>query len=100
MILNVIMIFVACCAAGAWLVTWVKLDEQKQKTKDERDRRWDEISRAVELENELEQEKSYFEACLAGNHVLQDRLSALLCPRNDHVWKDGICIKCGREEKK
>ena len=28
--------------------------------------------------------------------VLQDRLSGLLCPRNDHVWIDGKCVKCGR----
>ena len=29
-------------------------------------------------------------------NALQDRLSALLCPMNDHVWKDGRCVKCGR----
>lgn len=26
----------------------------------------------------------------------QDKLSAILCPRNDHVWVDGVCVKCGR----
>jgi len=27
---------------------------------------------------------------------LQDFKSATLCPMNDHVWKDGRCVKCGR----
>lgn len=29
---------------------------------------------------------------------LQDKLSAIKCPRNDHVWQDGVCTKCGREK--
>lgn len=33
------------------------------------------------------------------NDELQDRLSALLCPTNNHVWKDGCCVKCGRVKK-
>ena len=124
MILNVIMIFAACCASGAWLVTWAKLDEQKKLTKVERDRRWDEISLRLNVEKELEQSKAR-EQCSAQSVLwyaeqltyaeqeaeglkmgvdylgqreddLQDKLSAILCPRNDHVWKDGVCVKCGR----
>jgi len=118
-------------ATAAFFVMWSKYEEQKQKTaedhtayrnaleygnaiaealKEERNRRWDEISRAVGLENELErskaQEKCSAEALLwyadhlAGARVihenLQDRLSALLCPTNNHIWKDGVCVKCGR----
>ena len=81
----------------------VRKNEQKKTTAEEYNRRWDEISRAVDLENELDQMKLtatkykvWFEECRNGNKALQDRLSALLCPHNDHVWKDGVCVKCGR----
>ena len=95
---------------AAAFVLWAKIDEQKKLTKEERDRRWDEISRAVGLENELERFKAR-EQCAARaviwysgellkqiteNAQMQDKLSALLCPMNDHVWKDGKCVKCGR----
>lgn len=30
--------------------------------------------------------------------ALQDKVSALYCPQNNHVWKDGICVKCGKEQ--
>ena len=150
-------------ATAAFFIVWSKYEDQKQKTaeehnayrnaleygnalaealREEQERRWDEISRALSIEKEknkeietlnewngsfekrgdfwydtseklvherdalqdrlsdlqtkLEREKAYFESCRAGNHALQDRLSALLCPRNDHVWKDGVCVKCGR----
>jgi seryl-tRNA synthetase len=97
---------------------WSKLDEQKKLTKEERDRRWDEISRALSIEKELERAKAEFDEVnekrdeawrrllsatvderndlKARLPVLQDKLSALLCPMNDHVWVDGICTKCGR----
>ena len=102
---------------AAFFIAWAKLDEQKKLTKEERDRRWDEISRATGIENELEKSKAR-EKCTAKsvqwyadqlldcerkrryenkrNRAMQDKLSAIICPRNDHVWKDGICIKCGR----
>jgi len=48
--------------------------------------------------DELMKTKAYFEQCRNGNMVLQDKLSAILCPRNDHVWVDGICTKCGRQK--
>ena len=80
------------------------------KRQEEREKRWSEISRAVGLENELEQSKArekcsaeallWYADHLAGARVihenLQDRLSALLCPTNNHIWKDGVCVKCGR----
>ena len=88
---------------AAFLVTLAKLQEEKE-------RRWDEISRAVGLENEIAFWKEanddkikdilyYHKECeklATERDALQDRLSALLCPMNDHVWKDGVCAKCGR----
>jgi len=80
------------------------------KWQDEKERRWDEISRAAGLENEIERMRAR-EQCTAKavlwysdellkriteNVQIQDKLSALLCPRNDHVWRDGVCVKCGR----
>ena len=88
---------------AAVFVLWAKLDEQKKATEEERDRRWDEISRSTNLENELSEMKLtatkykvWFEECRNGNKALQDRLSSILCPTNNHVWKDGVCVKCGR----
>ena len=87
---------------AAFFAAWAKLDEQKKLTQEERNRRWDEISRATGLENELEQMKLtatkykvWFEECRNGNRALQDKLSAILCPANNHVWVDGCCVKCG-----
>ena len=98
---------------AAFFVAWAKYDEQKKLTKEERDRRFDEISRAVGLENEIERlterlscindaARFQFERGVdlyEKNAKMQDRLSALLCPMNDHVWKDGVCVKCGRAKE-
>ena len=92
-----------CGTTTAFLVTLAKLQEEKE-------RRWDEISRAAGLENIIEdrtRDISYYHeiTCkhtasiirLTSEKVfLQDRLSAILCPTNNHVWKDGHCVKCGR----
>lgn len=120
---------------AAAFVLWAKLDEQKQKTQEEQYRRWDEISRAVGLENELEQSKTrekcsvqpelwyaeqmkYWkeanddkikdilhchkecEKLATERDALQDFKSSKICPHNDHVWKDGVCTKCGRIKEK
>ena len=104
-------------ALAAVFVLWAKLDEQKKATAEERDRRWDEINLRLNVEKELEQSKA-LEKCTAQsvqwyanqliecerkrreankkNRDLQDRLSAILCPTANHVWKDGVCVKCGR----
>lgn len=95
---------------AAVFVLWAKLDEQKKLTQEEKEKRWDEISRAAGLENIIEdrtRDISYYHeiTCKHTESIirltseklfLQDKLSALLCPRNDHVWKDGVCMKCGR----
>ena len=46
--------------------------------------------------DELMKTKAYFEQCKNGNMVLQDKLSAILCPTQNHIWRDGVCVKCGR----
>lgn len=91
-------------------VLWAKLDEQRKATAEEYNRRWDEISRAVGLENEIthwkeantdrQKDIAFYLVELGKQYAecdkMQNRLSALLCPTNDHVWKDGVCVKCGR----
>ena len=110
---NMLIIILALALAGAAAALLVVI----AKWQEEREKRWDEISRAVGLENELERSKAR-EKCTAKsvqwyadqlidcerkrryenrrNRAMQDRLSAYLCPHNDHVWKDGRCVKCGR----
>ena len=109
--LIIALLGLACIGSlAAFFVAWSKLDEQKKLTQEERDRRWYEISRAVDLENIIEdrtkdvlflnkEAQRFFEDAfdrMVERNALQDRLSALLCPHNDHVWKDGVCAKCGR----
>ena len=109
---------------AAFFFAWAKYDEQKKLTQEESDRRWDEISLRLNVEKELEQSKVHQqwmqedvlryseqltkEQALGAereeeifrlsiwHNIMQDKLSALLCPNNDHVWKDGVCVKCGR----
>lgn len=118
LIIAILALAFAGCAA-ALLVVIAKWQEEKE-------RRWDEISRAVDLENEIEQLRAreywtaqavlwYAESLKREKEILdswkheyewlwnekgktQDKLSALLCPHNDHVWKDGRCVKCGRSQ--
>lgn len=91
-------------------VLWAKLDEQKQKTADEHAnylaalRLHNDAAEASQGLKEVIEDRTkdvlyYYAECTklaAKRNVLQDRLSAILCPNNDHVWKDGRCVKCGR----
>ena len=95
---------------AAAFVLWAKLDEQKQKTEDEHANYIAALrlantnaEAALRVSDELDLKKCLAEHDLdyalrvsMENIELQDRLSALLCPHNDHVWKDGVCAKCGR----
>ena len=95
---------------AAAFVLWAKIDEQKQKTADEHanylaalnlhNAAADAVERAErdrDILNEQLHKLSITNLDLHfDNAKLQDRLSALLCPMNDHVWKDGRCVKCGR----
>jgi hypothetical protein len=95
---------------AAAFVLWAKVDEYKRTAQDEHAN----YIAALNLHNttaeraqrlDHEQEVIYgqlnklsiinFDLHL-DNAKLQDRLSALLCPHNDHVWEDGRCVKCGR----
>jgi len=116
-IYETLLLFALVCALSAFFVMWAKWEEEKLKTREERDRRWDEISLRLNVENELEQSKErekrtaqsvqWYAGQLVDcerkrreanrkNRDLQDRLSSILCPSNNHIWKDGRCAKCGR----
>ena len=95
---------------AAAFVLWAKLDEQKQMTKDEHAN----YLAALSLHNATadaaqrvsdyldtktylaERDLEYALRVSMENIELQDRLSALLCPTSNHIWKDGRCVKCGR----
>ena len=116
--LEIILEFALVLALAGFFVMWAKWEEQKVKTREERDRRWDEISRAAGLENIIEDRTKDVLHYDEVDRKLRDALkiemertsrldkdcaqleqslrSALRCPRNDHVWKDGVCVKCGR----
>ena len=108
--INAILGIICIGAIAAFLVMWSKYDEQKKKTKEENEKRWDEISRAAGFEKIAEEyawEKEHYEnnmrfadkellRFMKQRDDLQDRLSAILCPTNNHVWQNGVCVKCGR----
>lgn len=104
-------------ALAAAFVLWAKIDEQKQKTADEHANCIAALNlhnataeAAQRLENEKERSTDYsglyakqteawrdeLDRLWKERNAMQDRLSALLCPMNDHVWKGGRCVKCGR----
>ena len=102
---------------AAAFVLWAKVDELKQKTADEHANYISALQigktnaeYAQRLENEKERSTDYsglyakqkeawrdeLDRLWKERNAMQDRLSAILCPNNDHVWKDGRCVKCGR----
>ena len=104
-------------ALAAVFVLWAKLDELKQKTADEHANYLAALQigktnaeYAQRLENEKERSTDYsglyakqkeawrdeLDRLWKERNAMQDKLSAILCPHNDHVWKDGRCVKCGR----
>jgi len=104
-------------ATAAFFVVWSKLEEEKVKTREEREcyeampRLHNGVAvRAQELQAKngalkseiarlnqcLDTEFEFADEQIDKNRALQDRLSALLCPSNNHIWKDGVCAKCGR----
>lgn len=112
--LETILEFALVLALAGFFVMWAKWEEQKVKTREERDRRWDEISLRLTVEKEKDAEIANLNEWLRSfekrgdvwyeiaekvtneRDALQDKLSAVLCPTNNHVWKDGVCVKCGR----
>ena len=95
---------------AAAFVLWAKADEYKRMAQDEHanylaalDLHNTTADAAQRVSDELDLKKCLAEHDLdyalrvsMENIELQDHLSALLCPMNDHVWKDGRCVKCGR----
>lgn len=93
-------------------VLWAKVDEYKRTTQDEHEN----YLSAKQLHNTVcgllerseDQQKCSADAVMwyaemlmdtkRERDALQDRLSALLCPHNNHIWKDGRCVKCGKVE--
>lgn len=76
----------------------------------ERDGKWYYISESLAFQKERDAAHSLYidevgkNAEITAKYIIykldlqetQDRLSAVLCPRNDHVWIDGRCKRCGR----
>ena len=102
---------------AAAFVLWAKVDEYKRTAQDEHANYIAALQigktnaeYAQRLENEKERSTDYsglyakqteawrdeLDRLWKERNAMQDRLSAILCPRNDHVWKDGRCVKCGR----
>lgn len=112
--INAILGIVCIGAIAAFFVMWSKYDEQKKLTQEECEKRWQETSIALTVEKEKDAEIAKLNSCInteiefANQRLferrmaeercdrLQDKLSAILCPTNNHVWKDGVCAKCGR----
>ena len=111
--LIIALLGMACIGSlAAAFVLWAKIDEQKQKTADEHANYLaalglhnataeaaQRVSDYLDIKTHLaEHDLEYALRVSMENIELKDRLSAILCPRNDHVWKDGRCVKCGRVE--
>ena len=107
-VIIAILVLICVSLAAACLILWEKYESEKEK-------RWNEISRSVNLENVIgdrtkdvvyysdlcDEQKRLISRLKTKNADLQDRLSDLICPQNNHVWDDvdGVkrCRKCGKE---
>ena len=98
---------VALLALAMFFVAWAKyLDEKESRLKKELEfgTQLENIGRAREVDRRfidrlLDENKMYANAYkdfCEKNIRLQERLSAELCPTNNHIWVNGVCVKCGR----
>ena len=82
----------------------------RRKWKEENNRRWQETSVMLTVENEKDAQihnlrirnsllNHEIEAVELKNRELQDSLSSALCPLNNHIWQDGVCVVCGRVQE-
>ena len=106
-IYETLLLFALVCALAAFFVMWAKWEEEKLKTKEER-KCYDAMLRlhnataeaAQSIDDHQYYALNYLQSVIDEKSrkadELQDRLSALLCPTNNHVWVDGFCTKCGR----
>ena len=92
---------------AAAFVLWAKVDELKKANVEERENYLAALNlantnaeTAMKMDEEVDGKilnlKALCDIQKQENAKLQDRLSSILCPSNNHVWKDGVCVKCGR----
>lgn len=105
-VICIMLVVVICALVGACVWLWVRYKREK-------DCKWYEIGRNLTLEKELAKEREILlenmrirdeNAEIAVRHMakeleLQNKLSAITCPTNNHVWdySGGVkrCRKCG-----
>jgi len=55
-----------------------------------------ETSRCADKEKIIDQQDAFIWELIKKQEKMQDRLSTILCPMNNHIWIGGKCSKCGR----
>ena len=80
-------IAVAAIAAAGWL--WWKWRQEQERSRET----YADYSMCFEFYDDA------LKGCAATNRRLQDELSAIKCPLNNHVWQYGKCVKCGRMQE-
>ena len=82
---------------------WDLISENLTLTKKLDDQTWITIDAVNKMGQQYKEELIRSELRLAAINQMQDQLSGILCPRNDHVWEEvgGVkrCRKCGRVVK-
>ena len=64
--------------------------------KQEKVKRLFETSRCDTRDKLIDQQDSFIWELIRKQEKMQDRLSTILCPMNNHIWIGGKCSKCGR----
>ena len=89
-----------CGSAAAFLVMWANRDEWKKKANKEYTQRLEAAafwsSHMFALKRQADFWRSLAAEAINERDALQDRVSTLVCPHNDHIWLEGRCKKCGR----
>ena len=55
-----------------------------------------EASRCDTRDKLIDQQDSFIWELIRKQEKMQDHLSSVLCPMNNHIWIGGKCSKCGR----
>ena len=106
--LIIALLGMACIGSlAAFFVAWAKADEWKKTAADEHANYLAALNlhnamaeAALKMDEEVDGKiltlTGWCDILKQERDAMQDRLSALLCPTSNHVWRDGICVKCGR----
>lgn len=118
-IICILLVIVVFGLVVAYAVLWEKYEKAQEREAEEHEAYLSALrignlnaEYAQRIEEDLEHEKGWsahlsselddayrlWEEADEQRDSLQDFKSSTLCPRNDHIWQDGVCKRCKRRK--